>query len=214
MYPTIVKCQERKSKEFHCDLPKIVFSLYLYFHIPFSPDVAKQWKCQVRFATKPSDFRGNLPNRGNDPATVMHGNAPEREREREWEGARGGRERTFKYEQKRARYLSPTLTVQTDSYPNHEESYLPPSASSSYASGFPRKSTLEKKGGHGRSQEERERRTGGTRGSRLSSQKARISSGRIESRAGSGGRSRGRKCVWLCASVNWQKAGKRGNGNR
>jgi len=41
------------------------------------------------------------------------GNAGERDREREREDA-VGRERTFKYEQKRARYFSPTLTVQTD----------------------------------------------------------------------------------------------------
>jgi len=40
----------------------------------------------------------------------------ERERERGRVREREGRERTFKYEEKRARYSSPALTVQTDSY--------------------------------------------------------------------------------------------------
>lgn len=66
-----------------------------------------------------------------------------RERKREGKRGRGGRERTFKYEQKRARYFSPALTVETDSYPDLGGRLRPPSKSL-LSLRFPLKEIVEK----------------------------------------------------------------------
>lgn len=74
-------------------------------------------------------------------------------REREREDA-AGRERTFKYEQKRARYFSPTLTVQTDWYLDLGGRQQPPSFSLRFSSERIVEQITEK------SREEREERSG------------------------------------------------------
>lgn len=122
----------------------------------------------------------------------------ERDRERERETA-AGRERTFKYEQKRARYFSPTLTVQTDWYLSHGGRQQPP-FTISFSLRFSSERIVEQI--TEKSREEREERSGHEKFPVDVPET--IVGLPAELKVGTKGKDAGRKSVWLCASENWK----------
>lgn len=122
--------------------------------------------------------------------------ARERDRMREREDA-AGRERTFKYEQKRARYFSPTLTVQTDWYLNLGGRQQFPSTIS-FSLRFPLERIVEQI-----TEKLREERSGHEK---FSVDVPETTVGLpAELKAGTKGKDTRRKSVWLCASENRKK---------